>query len=78
MHKFWSDICTYLQFPINYHVKQPNKKERTNCQKFKISNFIILLTTLVETLPRSMSMNFWEQIWCVLSKEMLFGKFTPI
>ncbi len=37
----------------------PKKKNNNICQKFTISNYTILLTTLVETLPRSIH-EFWE------------------
>ncbi len=42
--------------------------------------FYYLLTTLAETLPRSIHvyMNFGEQIWCGPWDEMSFETFTPI
>ncbi len=40
-----------LKCSIDYHVKRWKKKKK--CHKFKITNFTILLTTLVDTFPRS-------------------------
>ena len=47
-----SKISHILSFPIDYHVKRPTKTKKI-CKKSKISNFTILLTTLLETFPRS-------------------------
>ena len=51
-----------LLFPIDYPVKrQKKKKKKTFSKKFKNSNFTILWTTLVETLPKSIH-EFWGAI----------------
>ncbi len=46
------------------NVPKKNKKKKKKCQKSKILNFTIVYATLAETLPRSMHVNFGEQICC--------------
>ncbi len=55
----------------------PHPHPPKKVQKFKISNFTILLTTLVETLPRSVHEFLWSKS-AVLWEEMLFETFAPI
>ncbi len=70
-------ILPIYNSPIDYHGNRP--KRTLKCQKkFKVSNFTILLTLLVETLPRDIYMNSGEWNWRVLSDEMSFETFTPI
>ncbi len=53
-----------------------HKKNKTIAKNPKNEIFIILFTTLVETLPRSMP-NYGEQICSVLSAKMSFEVFLP-
>ncbi len=73
----FQDIA-HVFYPLTIVLNGP-KKKRPN--KIEISNFTILLTTLVET-PRRDSpgvyVSFWEQIWCILSEEMSFESVTSI
>ena len=47
--------------------KKNKKKKNAKNSNFEISQFI--LTTLIETVPGSMHLG--EQIWCILSEEMI-------
>ncbi len=48
------------------------------CPKSKISNFTILLKTLVDTLPRSVYMNVGANLVHILSEQMLSETFISI
>ncbi len=69
--KFWMDsnvICGWFSVlifwrptgPMLTKTKKKKKKKKKNWQKSKISNFTILWTTLVESLPWSMH-DFWSE-----------------
>ncbi len=60
--------------PTHTHKNEKTQKIATNTN---ITNFTLLYTTWVETLPRSMH-EFWEQISCVLSDKMfIFLPYGP-
>ena len=56
-----SKILHIVKFPIDYHVKRPEKNKKVKKKKKKnieLSNFTIPLTNLVGILPRNMH-EFW-------------------
>ena len=78
--KFWSVSLYHQRFPryrtfYNF-LLTTKKKNETICQIFNFSNFTLPLTNFGRPPPLAVHMNFGEQIWCVLSKEMPFETFT--